>query len=199
MSECRGLLGIITPELGDIVQEEFNDQDDFLDKVLGRMGDENSQMHSFLIGYAEWRYEVLSAGTFVYRCIEVSDTVPIVTPETYHEIVEEVAKSNFSRYTNHLYKTLKENNPWIFDFVNHFSSQFPREKDDALNAGVTIYRFLEKQAVNNSLKFPSVPFDFQEYPLTSKLRKRLNIAIFTENYEIAYQLRDKINLTLEPL
>lgn len=203
MSEYKGLLPIIDSETVETVKKEFESEEGSLEKILSHMEHENSQMHYFLRNFSAdtgYRKQLLCIGAFIYRCFDIKNSVPIVTPEAYHEVREEFETvQRFSRGMEKLSKTLEEDNPLICKYIKEFASRWKREDFVILITGLTIYQFFLKQAEFEALEKATIPFDIGNFPITHSLRKRLNIALFTENYEIASKIRDKINKSSEPL
>jgi len=199
MSENKGLLPIVTPDIEDIVQEEFEKDKGYIVAMLDRLYEENQAIYAFLDASSEKMAEALYIGTFIYRCLEIKGELPVVTLDAYREIEESFEKARSLSYLLNVAQRLKEDNPWIVKFAKNFSRQYPTKKYYVFCTGIAVYSFLEKQAEYDVLQKPVVPFDTEQYPLTFVLRKRLNIALAGENYEIATKLRDEINKTPEPL
>jgi len=199
MTENKGLLEIITEDIGLAVEGEFKTQKNYMKQMLDNMYKENIYIWMFLDLYTPPAdQKALYCGEFVYRCLEKVDSILMVDSKAFIEVTHEATSSGGDEYAEGIIKRLHEDNEWLADYIVNLAHE-SAIGDRIKAAGAVVYRFIEKQAEINVLKKPIYSIDPKKYPLTYLLRKRLNIAIATENFEIAAELRDKINAMGESL
>ena len=200
MSERKGLLPIVEEETCINTKNELIKAIDIFDIIIEKIGGENPLIINFLAGYGREIKEPVPMycnGIFVYKTLDKTDLLPIVKRDIGKMVIEEMSQDK-SYYARNFIKRLEEDNPSL---VKHILINSEKTKEPMYTAygGLMVYRLLEKQIELDILKNSSISYDKEKYPKTYELRKSLNLAIITEQYELATKFRDEINATSEPL
>ena len=154
MSENKGLLPIVTEDIGLTIQADMLRNPKYVDELITRLVSENPQVAKFLADFALSNSSPDGpnySGALVYDMLTKKGKVPKVHGDIDAAVQAELSQSQGNEYVVGMIQRLQDDNPCVANFVSQLALK-TKDPITTAYAGMLVYRLLESQAQADKMK-----------------------------------------------
>ena len=144
-------LPMVTDATGISLQRKIIADRKYIETALEKLKEDNPLVAQFIRDFSVGRAytkSVESAGTVVYKLLELQGQVPQVLEDTTELVTREILGEPGNDYLIHLVNHVYKKNPGIVNFIAGFGAKSPAAVE-IIYSGMLVYRLLEKQTEIN--------------------------------------------------